>query len=432
MKIGIVIFGSRGDIQPYAALAHGLAAAGHEVAISANGDAEPVVAASGVKFVPMDLDVREFLRSPVGQEALALGTAPALLDGGNIWLDRSRPTIVEGASAVADGADLVISGFPMDDYAAAVCEANGVPLMLGYLTPWLPTTEFPPAYMRVGLEAPERLTGEDNLRIYREFEEIFWRHRHAGLNELRASMGLAPQPRPLLQAANELDITVLHAYSSTVVPRPANWGPRSVYTGFWRLAAQSRQLLGEAVPPEPLVQWLGAGPAPIFLGFGSMPILDPAPVLEMAVEAARRAGVRILIGAGWTEMAEAADGLPEDVAVVNEVDHDWLFPLCRGVLHHGGAGTTAAALYAGRPSYVFSMFFDQAFWGGQIEQLGAGGHRRFTGLDLDTLTEALVLMGREDVREHAAAAGKRLRQEDGVAHAIRLITDPAHATVPRF
>jgi sterol 3beta-glucosyltransferase len=431
MKIGIVIFGSRGDIQPYAALAHGLAAAGHEVAITANLDAASIVSAAGVKYVPMDLDSRQWLSSPIGQQALRVGTAPALLDSANAWFAEAMPSIVEGTNAVADGADVVIAGFPMDDYAAAVCEARGVPLILGYLTPWMPTTDFPPALMRIDRPESDLLSGADLLPTYQEFEQIYWRGREDVVNELRASMDLPAVHRPLLQSALDLGVTVLNAYSPAVIPRPAGWGESGVLTGYWRLAAQTRQALGEAVPSERLVNWLAAGPPPVFLGFGSMPILDPAPVIEMAVTAARRAGVRVLIGAGWTELEGVADGLPDDVEVVNEVDHDWLFPLCQAVVHHGGAGTTAAGLTAGRPTFIFSLFFDQAFWGAQVAKLNVGGHGRFFELDLDTLTEALVLLSRDDVRENAAEIGRRLRQEDGVANAIRTITESVPVAVPQ-
>jgi sterol 3beta-glucosyltransferase len=174
-----------------------------------------------------------------------------------------------------------------------------------------------------------------------------------------------------------------------------------------------------------LVDWLDAGPPPVFLGFGSMPILDPAPVLEMAIEAARRARVRVLIGAGWTEFAGAAGGLPEYVQITDAIDHDWLFPRCQAVVHHGGTGTTGAGLTAGRPTWIFSMFMDQPYWGSRVERLGVGGYDRFTRLSVRTLSTALEVLSREDVRRRADALGRRLRAEDGVANAVRAITGAA-------
>jgi sterol 3beta-glucosyltransferase len=431
VKIGMVITGSRGDIQPFAALAHGLSVEGHEVAVTANADAAPLINAAGAKFVPMDLDIRQFLSSPAGQNALMQGTAAALLDSGNAWFAENVQTILDGANVVVEGADVVISGLVMDDYAAALCASFGIPLVLAYVHPWEPTASFPHPLMYPDWLGSDQLSEADILRTNRDIEQVHWRSKHASVNAVRTSLNLPHVEHPMFQAAAGQGIPVLNEYSEVVVPRPQDWGRNSVMTGYWQLAEQTRQRLGEETPSAHLLEWLDAGPAPVFLGFGSMPILDPAPMLEMAIKAAHRAGVRILIGAGWTDIAVAAGGLPEDVEIVHEIDHDWLFPRCKGVVHHGGSGTIGTALAAGRPSFVYSIFLDQPFWGSRIAQLGAGGHRRFAELSLDTLTEALELLSREDVAENAAALGRRLRQEDGVANAIRVITDPACTVVPR-
>jgi len=431
VKVGMVITGTRGDIQPFVALAYGLAMKGHEVTVTANADAAAFVGAAGLKFVPMDLDVRQFLSSPLGQRAIIDGTSPALLDSANEWFAADVPTITEGATAVADGADVVIAGMAMDDYAAAVCAGLGVPLMLAYVHPWEPTADFPHPLMHPDWLASHQLSDAEIQRTNLELEQVYWRGRDVAINTLRASLGLPLAHHPMFRSASEAGLTLLNGYSSVLVPRPSDWGHNSVMTGDWKLAEQTRRQLGESELSDGLADWLGAGPAPVFLGFGSMPILDPAPVVDMAVAAARRAGVRVLIGAGWTEMADIARTLPDDVELVSDIDHDWLFPRCQGVVHHGGAGTTAAGLTAGRPTFVFSLFADQPYWGSRVVQLGAGGHRRFHELGLDTLTEALVLLGREDVRGNAAALGRRLRQEDGVANAVQIITDPARAVVPR-
>jgi sterol 3beta-glucosyltransferase len=277
----------------------------------------------------------------------------------------------------------------------------------------------------------ERLSEADIVRTNQEIQEILWRGKQAAVNELRASLGLQPAHSPINLTGPKRGIPMLNIYSSVVVPQPSDWGPKSVVTGYWQLTEQARRRLGESVPPQRLVDWLAAGPAPIFLGFGSMPILDPAPVVEMAVAAARQTGVRVLIGAGWTKTPGLADGLPDYVEMVDAVDHDWLFPQCLGVVHHGGSGTTGTGLTAGRPTFIFSLFLDQPYWGSRVTELGVGGHRRFPELGLDTLTEAMELLSREDIRENAAAIGRRLRQEDGLTSAIQLITDPANAIVPR-
>ncbi|HEV2343645.1 MAG TPA: glycosyltransferase [Actinocrinis sp.] len=422
MRIGIAINGSRGDIQPYTALGHALTAAGHEVALTANVDAAPLVAAAGLRFVPMDtLDTRWFMTSDAGQHALASGTPEALLDGANAWLTASLDGIAAGITAVAEGADAVIAGAQIDDYAAPICEALGVRLIGGYLTPWLRTAAFAQVFSAARQHAAQPRTGPENLRTYQEFERVYWRGKHDAVNTLRRSLGLPAVDASLIHTAADADLTVLHGYSPLLVPRPGDWGPRNVMTGYWRLRADVRERLGETAAVARLEDWLADGPAPVFLGFGSMPILDPAPVLEMALAAAAKAGVRILIGAGWTQLSGLADALPPDAALVGAVDHDLLFPRCLAVVHHGGAGTTAAGLIAGRPTFVFSMFMDQPFWGTRVERLRAGGRRAFRDLDVRSLTEALTLLGRPEVRRRAAAVGRLLHAEDGVATAVRAI-----------
>jgi sterol 3beta-glucosyltransferase len=434
MRVGIAINGSRGDIQPYAALGHALAEAGCEVSVTANADAADLIAATGLRFVPMELDTRAWISAPDGQAALRVGTPAALLDSANRWLTAALDSITRGITDVADSCDVMIAGAQIDDYAAAVCADRGIPLVLGYLTPWLRTTEFPQVMISRRRLRPALLAHQVNLRTYRMLERVYWRGKRAAVNTLRRSLGQPEAHASMLRLAPRLGLTALHGFSATVVPRPRDWAPTSIVTGYWRLPTEVRHKLGEGYPPPDVLEWLDGGPPPVYLGFGSMPILDPAPVVEMAATAARAAGVRVLIGAGWSDLAGLAGSLPDDVHVVDAVDHEWLFPRCRAVVHHGGAGTTAAGLTAGRPSHVFSMFMDQPFWGTRVARLGAGGHSRFTGLGLESLTQALRHLGRDDVKRRAVALGGRLSAEDGRADAVRELlgrgTRPAHRVPP--
>jgi sterol 3beta-glucosyltransferase len=198
-----------------------------------------------------------------------------------------------------------------------------------------------------------------------------------------------------------------------------------VITGFWRLPGEVRRRIGEADVPEDLLGWLGAGPPPVYIGFGSMPVLEPGKVVGMVVEAARLTGLRILIGAGWSDLSGLAASLPDNVYLTGAVDHDWLFPRCAAVIHHGGAGTTAAGLIAGRPTWIFAVFGEQPFWGHRVARLGVGGYHQFTDFDLSHLTAALNALVRQDAQQRAAALGQRLRTENGLADAVRIIEKTA-------
>jgi sterol 3beta-glucosyltransferase len=418
----MAVVGSRGDVQPFVAVGCALVAAGHEVTITANADAAGLVAAAGARFVPFGLDIHQMLSSPEGQRALSNGKTRQFLDLANRSLGEARESAGAGVLAAAQGADLLVTGMGIDDYALAAGEALGVPVMLGYLVPWLPSAEFPQVMMcRVPL-LPASLGHGANALSHRVTEWAYWRGRREQVNAFRHSLGLPAARGSIVTAARRLGTPALLAYSPAVFPRPGDWHHDSVLTGYWQLPPQARQRLGESEPSRELAGWLAAGEPPVFMGFGSMPILDPAPLVEAAAQAARLAGVRVLIGAGWTGLDSAAGALPDHVRLTGDVDFDWLFPQCLAVIHHGGSGTTAAGLTAGRPTWIYSLYFDQPFWGTRVRRLGVGGHSRLRDLRARPLAEVMRRLSREDTRARASALGEALRREDGVAAAVAAIT----------
>jgi sterol 3beta-glucosyltransferase len=418
----MAVVGSRGDVQPFAALGYALVAAGHEVTITANADAAGLVAAAGARFVPFDLDIHQMLTSPEGQRTVSNGKTRQFLDFANRSLGEVSDSAGKGVLAAAQGADVLVTGMGIDDYAVAAGQALGVPVLLGYLVPWLPSAEFPQVMMCRMPLLPESLGGPANRLSHRVTEWVHWRGRQEQVNAFRRSLGLPAAQGSIVTAAARLGTPALLAYSAAVFPRPGDWHQDSVLTGYWRLPPQARQRLGESEPSPELADWLSAGEPPVFMGFGSMPILDPAPLVEATIEAARRTGVRVLIGAGWTELAKAGVTLPEDVRLTGDVDFDWLFPRCRAVIHHGGSGTTGAGLTAGRPTWIYSLYFDQPFWGTRVRRLGVGGHGRFRDMRARPLAEVIRRLGHDDIRQRASALGDQLRREDGVAAAVAVIT----------
>jgi len=422
--------GSRGDIQPFIALACTLIRAGHEVKITANADAAELVAAAGASFVPFDVNIHVMLSSQEGQQLLANGKTRKFLDFANRSLVAAHDSLSQGVQVTAAWADVFVTGIGIDDYASAACQALNVPVILGYLDPWLPTAVYPQLMMSRVRLLPPSLGGPGNLLSHRVTEWAYWRGRREHVNAFRRSLGLASSKSSIVTGAARLGMPVLLAYSSAVHPAPPDWHPDSLVTGYWRLPQQARQRLDESQPPPTLVDWLDSGEPPFFLGFGSMPILDPALIIEAAIEAARRAGVRILIGAGWTELGQAEGTLPEYVRTVGNVDHDWLFPRCRAVIHHGGTGTTSAGLTAGCPTWIYSLFYDQPFWGKQVSRLGVGGHSRFKDMRPGPLAAVVRRLVREDIRDRASALGDQLRREDGVAMAMNAITGLAAQPCP--
>jgi sterol 3beta-glucosyltransferase len=207
----------------------------------------------------------------------------------------------------------------------------------------------------------------------------------------------------------------LYGYSPLIVPRPADWPDDTRVTGYWFPQDEAWR------PPESLVNFLDAGPPPVFVGFGSMPVTDPRPTTKMVVEATRAGRHRIIIQAGWAGLGQSA--LPAHIYRLEYAPYSWLFPRMSAVIHHGGSGTTAAGLRAGRPGLVASFTFDQGFWGRRLAALGVGlPPIPFRRLTTSRLAEALdQLVTDENVNARATELGRKVHAEDGIGTAVRLI-----------
>lgn len=157
----------------------------------------------------------------------------------------------------------------------------------------------------------------------------------------------------------------LYCYSPSLVPTPADWPPDTIATGYW-LREQT-----DTEPVDPAVAGLvAAGDPPVYIGFGSSVGPDPGKLGTVVIDAVHRAGVRAVIASGWGAMGGLRSG--PDTVIVEKTPHRWLFPRVAAVVHHGGAGTTAAGLVAARPTVVCPFQGDQYFWGGAVHRAGAG------------------------------------------------------------
>jgi len=237
------------------------------------------------------------------------------------------------------------------------------------------------------------------------------------IQEWRQSIGLSATSNVIQgMMLRGQPVPVLYFYSQYVIPHPADWPPSVHVTGYWFLKDQSGW-----TPPEDLVRFLAEGPAPVYVGFGSMVAENAESFTRTVIEGIQQAGVRAVLATGWGGLR--ASDLPASIFRLQEAPHDWLFPQMAAVAHHGGAGTTGAGLRAGKPTVIVPFIADQPFWGQQVEKLGVGPapipQKRMTAAALAAALKMAVT--NSSMREQALQLGERIRTEDGVGEAVRVI-----------
>ncbi|MDN3026752.1 glycosyltransferase [Streptomyces sp. S.PB5] len=398
--------GSRGDVAPFTGLGHGLVRAGHEVTLVTHAPFEPLVAGSGIGFHPLPLDPRAELESSRGQALHDSRTGAGKLLRVVTMARTLAQEMAADVLAAARGSDVLLLSGSLAPLGHAVAEGLSLPSMGVYLQPLAPTREFgaPMLGGRSWGALGNRAAGHG---VGLAVEQVF----SATVPTMRSSLGL-PRVRTIaaLRARERQRWPVHHGFSPLVVPRPRDWRAGLDVTGYWWPYDVTTEL------PAELRDFLDAGPPPVFVGLGSATVPDPERLSADIVRALRRAGLRGVIQQGWSGLA--ADG--DDMLTVGEVAHCALFPHMAAVVHHAGAGTTAAGLRAGVPAVPVPVQFDAGFWSARLVRLGVASCAvPLRRLDTDALASALVRVTREPgYRERARALGARIREEDGVGPVV--------------
>jgi sterol 3beta-glucosyltransferase len=406
--VAIIAAGSRGDLQPCVALGRGLAARGDRVTLIAGARYAPMAADAGLALAPLTADPTEILDSAAGQELLAGGRDPVrFLRGFRRILGPMAERLLAELLDGAKGADLVL-GPTLALLPRHLGEHLRVPWALIHFQPSQPTSAFPHPFV----PWTDHLGPWANRIGYLAVDQIAWQLSRPFINPWRRDvLGLPPLSLGgPMRAARRGGVPVLACFSRAVVPRPRDWPPHVNMTGYWFLDDPAWE------PSATLVDFLNAGSRPVYVGFGSMRPKDPEATDRMVREALREAGVRGIV-----------QGDPEtstdDVLAVQDVPHSWLFPRMAAVVHHGGAGTTAAGLRAGVPTVVCPFFGDQPYWGERVAALMAGPEPvPFNNLTPARLASAIRhALDSPQITDHAAALGRLISTEDGVARACKAL-----------
>ena len=400
MKIVLATFGSLGDVQPMIALALALQSAGHDVLLAGPPEKASWIREMGCRFHPLGRDITSFIDGMKNAHSIRSATRfiRFLRDEVNAQFD-SIPDIISGADLVL-GASLVFS-------LSSITEAMGIKYrFIAFAPQLLPSSHHPfmafkhqgfPGWMnRMGWSLAACL---DKLNLSRL------------INRNRRKIGLAP-----LKSAWEhiLGENVILASDGEIAGVPPDSSISCVQTGYMHLVQPS-------YPFPELEAFLSAGPPPVYSGFGSMPKMDQANIVPIVVKAARDNGLRVVISKFWDDPSEFSGS--EDVFFIQRYPHLDLFPRMAAVIHHGGAGTTAATARSGVPQIIVPHILDQYYWGNRIYQSRLGPkpiwRSRLTAEKLSrTIKESVT---NQRMMKKAARVGKTLRRKDPLGIAVREI-----------
>ncbi|KAL6506599.1 hypothetical protein OROHE_022431 [Orobanche hederae] len=382
LKIAMLVVGTRGDVQPFLAVARRLQEYGHHVRLATHSNFRGFVKSAGVDFYPLGGDPRVL----AGYMARNKGLIPSA--PGEISTQRKQikaiiesllPACTEPDPVTGESfrAQAIIANPPAYGHAH-VAEALGVPLHIFFTMPWTQDT------------------GKNKLKLA---PIAYFTTYHGSISHLPTG----------------------YMWSPHVVPKPNDWGPLVDVVGYCFLNLGSGYQ-----PPEEFVQWLQKGSQPIYIGFGSMPLEDSNKTTSIILEALENTGQRGIIDRGWGELGTHTN-IPDNVFLLVDCPHDWLFSKCSAVVHHGGAGTTATGLKAGCPTTIVPFFGDQFFWGERIYQKEVGpAPIPISQLSVESLSEAIRFMLQPEVKSRAMELSVCIRNEDGVGAAV----DAFHCHLP--
>lgn len=413
MKLTVFAAGSRGDIQPCLALCQGLQAAGHTVHLAAPVDFAAFAAEHGVAFRGLRGDVQAIMAGDTGRDFMETG-------GGNplksIRAMRTmlapvvRQMIDDVLVACADAEAMICLGV-FTAFGRSIADSLKIPIVAIEPTPLLPTRAFPAPSWPI----QRSLGGLHALLSGRAMVGVLWLWYAPFVNDLRRRLGLRRMSGSgFLRTLRETPL--LGAYSSHVIPRPPDWPESHVVTGYLFLPPQAGW-----EPPADLSAFLDVGDPPVCIGFGSMAGRDPEGLARLVVRALQDSGRRGVLLTGWGGLASGVDSA--QVAVAAAVPHRWLFPRAAAVVHHGGAGTTAEGLRAGKPTVIVPFVLDQPWWGARVRALGVGpAPLPRQHLTAEHLARAIVTATTDHrIGARAEATGAAIRAEDGVATAVAAI-----------
>jgi UDP:flavonoid glycosyltransferase YjiC (YdhE family) len=416
MKFVLACYGTRGDIEPCAAVGRELLRRGHEVRMAVPPNLVGFAEATGFATVAYGLDTQALFDEYRNFWTSFFRNFWRIQDLIRFWREFWEPVAQNWAemsttlTSLADGADLLLTGQSFQAPAANVAESYDIPLATlhhfpvranGQVVPILPSP-----LVRSAMKA---------------FQWLYWRAMKKVEDAQRRELGLTKATSPSPRRIAERGSLEIQAYDEVCFPglaaEWAKWGGRRPFVG-----ALTMELPTDA--DDEVASWIAAGTPPICFGFGSMPVESAADTVAMISAACAQLGERALVCSGWSDFSHVPHF--DHVKVVGLVNYAATFPACRAVVHHGGAGTTAASLRAGVPTLILTMAGDQSLWGAMVKRLKAGTARRLSTTTQKSLVADLRrILVPEYVTRAREIATRMTKPTESVAAAADLVENLA-------
>lgn len=418
MKFALACYGTRGDVEPSAAVGRELQRRGYEVRMAVPPELVGFAQEVGLSAVPYGPAVRDFL----DEEFLRNMWRDFFR---NFWTIRGPLRVVRSVwepiirywddvsttlSSLADGADLLVTGLNFEQAAANIAEYHDIPLATLHHFPMRANGQLVPSVPAPLVRSTMTAT-----------EWLFWQSTKEVDNAQRRKLGLSRGTHRSPRRIADRGTLEIQAYDEVCYPKLkaewTKWGDRRPFVGALTMALTTDV-------DEEVTSWITAGTPPICFGFGSIPVESPADTVEMISRACAELGERALICFGGSDFGGAPDF--DHVKIVGVVNYASVFPASRAVVHHGGSGTTAASMRAGVPTLILWSSADQPYWGNQVKRLNVGTARRFSATTQESLVADLRRILTPETATRASELGSRMsKPAESIADAADLLEKEA-------
>jgi UDP:flavonoid glycosyltransferase YjiC (YdhE family) len=415
MKITILTYGSAGDVVPYISLALGLMERNHEIILAAPQNFEPLVKEHGIPYMPLYGNTQTLVESEQGRKWMAAGDTKSFFKELSTLFYSIRLELQRDVMAACKDSQAIIIGTLMINYGTTASEKLNIPYLMAVVNPVCVSTRAFPYFVVTHKSLP---FGFLNALTYKLAFKAYGKQTESQINEWRKQIGLQPLKSNVIMRSRKMRVPVLHGYSPHLLPKPKDWESNHAVTGIWKAGDIKKS---EEKPSEEFSKWLQAGIAPVYFGFGSMPVLNPNEIQQMISEICLEMGIRAIINAGWSRFEEKPHSIDDSVYLIRHADFEWLFPQCSVIVHHGGVGTTHLSLESGVPTLICSIFADNPMWGERLERMKIGRHIQFRDLDKNKIIKAIRSLQNDEVRKRAKEIANKIKMENGLKTAVDLI-----------